>query len=143
MDHVDRLYFMLHPPTQELMPTTLSGATIIASNPNDPTPVTKPTSGSDGTFTWTPVGQKGNVITFSVTGKASSPATSANILTASVAVVASTTNFVQVTAAFTSPQDQNNWTIQAGSKTGTTIKFVKGTGGSARPKVSKASISRK
>ncbi|MEO8590861.1 MAG: hypothetical protein ABI432_15905 [Flavobacteriales bacterium] len=124
------------------MSTTLSGAKLVTSN-SDPTPVTKPASGSDGTYTWAPVGQKGNVITFSVTGKAASPTASTNVLTASVTTANGLTNYVQVTAAFTSPQDQNNWTIQAGSKSGTTVKFVKGTGGVGKPRVSKASISRK
>ena len=113
------------------MSTALTNPNIVSAN-NDTKPSNvSPPSGSDGTYTWTPVGQKDNattsIITFSVTGVASSPTTASNTVRASCQVKAATTNYVQCTATFGGASDRNNWTINAGS--GATVRFVKGNGG--------------
>jgi colicin import membrane protein len=119
--------------------TRLSSPVIVTSN-SDPKPsnvVSTPANGSDGTYTWACVGQKDtgstSIITFSVTGTASSPqivAKTTNQISATCQVKAATTNYVQVTAAFTSPSNSTNWTIViSGGGTINNVRFARGTGG--------------
>lgn len=132
--------------------TRLSNPVIVTSN-TDPKPnnvVSTPANGSDGTYTWACVGQKDtgstSIITFSVTGTASSPqivAKTTNQISATCQVKAATTNYVQVTAAFTSPSNSTNWTIAiSGSGTINNVRFARGTGGggSRRPGLKAAPV---
>ncbi|MBK9149256.1 MAG: hypothetical protein IPM12_15730 [Flavobacteriales bacterium] len=131
--------------------TRLSNPVIVSSN-TDPAPrnvTVTPANGSDGTYTWTCVGQKDtgstSIITFSVSGAASNPqivSKTTNQVSATCQVKASTKNYVQVTAAFTSPSNSSNWTIAiSGSGTGSTVRFMRGTGGgTVRRPVRKAAV---
>ena len=133
--------------------TRLSNPVIVAAN-NDVKPSNVnvlPANGSDGTYTWACVGQKDtgstSVITFSVTGTASSPSVVAgttNQLRATCQVKAATTNYVQVAASYVSPSNSTNWTIViSGSGTSGSVKFTRGNGGgTARKPVVKAAVTR-
>ncbi len=118
--------------------TRITNAVIVTSN-TDPKPsgvVSNPANGSDGTFTWGCVGQKNtgstSIITFSVLGTASNPSinnASTNKVSATCNVKPATTNYVQITASFTSPSNSSNWTVYIGATGGGTVRFTRGNGG--------------
>ena len=113
------------------MSTTLSKPQVVPTNMDAAPTGVAPSKASDGKFTWSVVGQNGTSLTLQVDGATlSDPTIDKGVLKVDAAA-GPNPGFVQVTATFTSPQNKDNWTIQAcsGGPGTTTQTFKKGSGG--------------
>jgi hypothetical protein len=113
------------------MATTLSLPTIVAQNRDAQPTGVKPSTGSDGTYTWAVVGQRDyrdySVITVSVNAQADYATTVENTVRGDCKAKENATSYIEVNATFSDRSNTENWTINAGS--GNTVRFVRGTGG--------------